>query len=205
MNEIKINEIQMNILKKIEIKAANHAANALSKMIGHKININLINIKLIKLEEVPYVPENNEEQVVGIYFKLLEEIKGLSLIMFPKKSALSFIDIFSDKKFESIGIMESEFKKSILMEIGNITLGAFLTIISAKTGIIIIGSIPYIAEDTMGSLFNSSIAEIGLLSESTLMTEMEFIDGSKTLKGWLYLFSDFKSLGKIINTLGKIK
>lgn len=201
MNKKEIDVIQKNKLEIIGKKAAKHAVNALSKMVKQYVEFSSISADIIKIEEASEIIKDKEKNVVGIYFNLLEEIQGISLILFPMKSSFTLIDLFSHKKLGSTNKIKSDYDKSILMETGNIVLGAFLTIFSAMTDVLMIGSIPHLAEDTAGSIFNSVVAEMGIKSDFLLTLEVVFRTRTELIKGQIFVFVDIKSSKKIIEAL----
>lgn len=197
----KFTEMQIDALREIGSIGAGHAATALSKMINRKVTIKVPNVNIVKIEEAPSIISGAEENVVGIYFKLTKDIPGSSLVVFPFKSALLLADIITGKKPGSTKkVGDSE--KSALMETGNIIAGAYLTALGSMTNLVVMQSVPYIAQDTAGSMFNSVLAEVGLSSDIALMIEIEFIEASKKLQGWFYMLPDVKSTPKILDALG---
>lgn len=197
----KFTEMQIDALREIGSIGAGHAATALSKMINRKVTIKVPNVNIVKIEEAPSIISGAEENVVGVYFKLTKDIPGSSLVVFPFKSALLLADIITGKPPGSTKkVGDSE--KSALMETGNIIAGSYLTALGSMTNLVVMQSVPYIAQDTAGTIFNSVLAEVGLASDIALMIEIEFIEASKKLQGWFYMLPDVKSTPKILDALG---
>jgi len=202
MNEKKFSDMQVDVLREIGTIGAGHAATALSKMTGQKIVIKVPDVNIMNLEDAPNVLKIPEENVAGIYFKLKGEILGSSLVIFPVKNACFLVDIITGKTPGSTDNVANDFEKSVLMEMGNIIAGAYLTALGSMTGLVGLQSVPYIALDTAGSIFNSMLTETGLTSDIVLMIEIEFIEASKKLKGWFYVIPDVRSSTKILDALG---
>jgi len=197
-----LTEFQIDALREIGTIGAGHAATALSKIIGRKVVINVPRVNIVKIEQAPDFVTETERRVTGVYFKLTGDIPGSALVLYSMRSACMLIDIVSGKTEGSTKSITTELEESTLMEVGNVVIGSYITALGTMTGLVVLQSIPYIAKDTLGAIFNSVLAEVGLTSDIALMIEIEFIEASKKVKGYIYMLPDIESSGKILDALG---
>jgi len=127
---MELNNEQVDALKEIGNIGAGNAATALGQLLEKKISINVPNVRLLSFDKFPKLQflENPGEFSIAVSHRILGELKGGLLILFPQKSALSMIDILSHRKIGSTEIF-SMLDESALSESSNIICCSYLNAI----------------------------------------------------------------------------
>jgi chemotaxis protein CheC len=96
----------------------------------------------------------------------------------------------------------NEISLSALKEVGNILTGAYLSALSALTGLHIKPDIPALAIDMAGAIISVPAIEVGKNSDSVLYIKTEFVQGTDSVIGDFFLVPDAESYFRLLNTLG---
>ncbi|MDR2570795.1 MAG: chemotaxis protein CheC [Oscillospiraceae bacterium] len=197
----KINEIHIDVLREIANIGSGNAASSLSRMIGHKVNINIPEISIKGFNEATEILGGPETIMVGTLLFLTEGINGMMMFLLPIDvvcdlvNMLMFTDIKSHEEIDEMGY-------SVIQECSNIMSASFVTAIAEMTDMVIDISPPEATLDMLGSIMSVpsiSFADIG--DSILLMTNELEIDGKKTSANVL-LLPDMPSLGKLMSSLG---
>ncbi|MCB4791133.1 MAG: chemotaxis protein CheC [Elusimicrobia bacterium] len=193
----KFNKLQMDILREIINTGTGHAATALSALIDKKIIMVVPEVKLVRLEKVPEYLGGAQLPVVGLLFKMSNDISGSILLFFTQEnsdllSKLLTADLYSDK----------DLNKSAIMELGNIAVNSYLNAIAEMMDFKILISVPYYAKDLLGAVIDFLLIEIAEVSEYALLMETFLESPDVKLKGNLIIFPDNKSLDKMFDKVG---
>jgi len=94
---------QLDALKEIGNIGAGNAATALSQLLGKRVCVNVPQAKLLPLEKLSEIEilERPEELTIAVSLRILGKLKGGMLVLFPQKSALTMIDILTQRKIGS--------------------------------------------------------------------------------------------------------
>lgn len=101
---------QLDILKEIGSIGAGNAATALGQLLNRKISIDITQVNLLPLDrfsEIDFL-EKSEELNISVSLRILGELEGGMLILFPWRSALLMIDILLQKEIGSTGVFSRE-------------------------------------------------------------------------------------------------
>ena len=84
----KLKALQLDALREVANIGAGHAATALSQMTGQTIMISVPQINIAPLEDIPNQVGSEEEPVAAVLMKILGDLTGLALLVFPQPTAL---------------------------------------------------------------------------------------------------------------------
>ncbi|ATD54609.1 chemotaxis protein CheC [Clostridium chauvoei] len=196
MNYKELTSIQLDALREVSNIGAGNSATALSVLLGSKIDMSVPNINIIGFEELFNQYEENE--VVAVLVKVLDDIEGSLLYVFETDSALNIISrLCRDKK------SLDEMGASVIAEVGNIIASSFMNAISNFINIKATVSVPAIANDMLSAILVSTFVDAGQYNEYILDIETLFSgDDSSNIKGNLYYVPAPGSLEKILESLG---
>ena len=79
----KLKALQLDALREVANIGAGHAATALSQMTGQTIMISVPQINIAPLEDIPNQVGSDEEPVAAVLMKILGDLTGLALLVFP--------------------------------------------------------------------------------------------------------------------------
>src|SRR5579863_3068918 len=106
---------QLDALREVANIGAGHAATALSQMTGQTIMISVPQINIAALEDIPNQVGADEEPVAAVLMKILGDLTGLALLIFPQATALRVAGLMMKKEgVETLG----EIEQSALREAG---------------------------------------------------------------------------------------
>ena len=155
----KYNAIQLDALLEVGNIGAGNAATALSQLINKKINMTVPAVKIVRCNEI-FDTEESEERVMGVIVRVLGDTPGNILFVFDDETANNMIELLTGKKEDKF----SELGYSVLCEIGNIISGSYMNAIAKFTNLLILPSVPAVADDMLGAILSTT-----LLSQNSLM------------------------------------
>jgi len=184
-------------LKEVINIGAGNASTALSQMVDKKVMIKVPRAYVDKIEKIPELLGNTEEVMTVVLLKILGEIPGIMLLMFPPQSALELAGLLTQHHKKDIKVLD-EMDRSALREVGNILSGASMTALSKFLDMNILQSVPEAATDMLGSVVDSILVDIGKTSETVLVFKVNFQVEGDSIQGNLFFLFDPKSTSKIL-------
>lgn len=189
--------IQLDALKEVSNIGAGNAATSLSLILGHKVDMNVPSVNMVKLNDIYEVA--GEKEVYGIILRVLGDIQGNILIIFEKELAEKIIEGLSGMREEKI----SEIGISVLSEIGNIMSAGYMNSISEFTGLSISQSVPAVAYDMLSAIIGTVFLESYQYDEYILDIETRFKDSSERDFGINFYYIPVPgSLEKMLKKIG---
>jgi len=192
--------LQLDALREVANIGAGHAATALSQMTGHRIMISVPQVQISRLENVPNQIAEAEEPVAAVLMKMLGDLTGLTLLVFPQRTALKVASLMMKRPVgEELGMLE----RSAIKEAGNILSAAYLNALSEFMGMILLPSPPSMAIDMSDAVLSSTYLEIASGSDYVFCVESEFnfTDLGERLRGFFLLMPDVGSLNAILRAI----
>jgi len=192
-----LSELQLDVLQEIGNVGAGNSATALSRLIQHRIEMNVPHVALVKIEDVPEFVGGPELVVVGIFLRVYGKAPSNILFLIPQESAFALADTLPGR-----GRGQTPHKESALMEIGNILAGSYLNAFYTFTGMSMLPSVPALAVDMAGAILNVVLVQLGEMGDHALLIETNFQAEDRTISGHFFLVPDPGSLGSIMNAVG---
>lgn len=201
MDDIRrLKALQLDALREVANIGAGHAATALSQMTGHTIMISVPQINIAQLEDIPNQVGVEEEPVAAVLMRMLGDLTGLALLVFPQPTALRVAGLMMQRaNVTALG----EIERSALREAGNILSAAYLNALSEFMGMIIMPSPPTLAIDMSDAVMSSTFLEVAQGAEYVFCVETEFNlkELNESLRGFFLLLPDPGSLTAILNAI----
>jgi len=192
--------LQLDALREVANIGAGHAATALSQMTGHRIMISVPLVQIAQLEDIPNQVSDGEEPVAAVLMKMLGDLTGLTLLVFPRATALKVAALMMKRPVgNTLGMLE----QSAIKEAGNILSAAYLNALSEFMGMILLPSPPSMAIDMSDAVLSSTYLEIASGSDYVFCVESEFnlTDLGERLRGFFLLMPDVGSLNAILRAI----
>ena len=184
---------QLDAMREIANIGAGHAATALSKMTDRVIMIDVPEVSIIRLEDVGSVTGEPDDVVAAVMMKVLGDVTGRTVQIFPGPSAVKLVALVSGIEPEFPGGF-TEAHEATLKEIGNIIVGAYLNALSEFMGLLLIMSVPAIAIDMAGAVMTTSYLNFGEEQDHVLCVNTGMIIGDEHIRGHFLLIPDAASL-----------
>jgi chemotaxis protein CheC len=181
-------------MREIANIGAGHAATALSQMTNRVIMIDVPEVSIIRLEDVGTVTGEADDVVAAVMMKVLGDVTGRTVQIFPSASAVKLITIMTGEDEPEFPGGFTEEHQATLKEIGNIIVGAYLNALSDFMGLLLIMSVPAIAIDMAGAIMTTSYLNFGEDQDHVLCVNTGMIMGEERIRGHFLLIPDGASL-----------
>jgi chemotaxis protein CheC len=200
--ELFFNEEKLKKLKILFAEGMNRAGNALKEIVKRKISVNLSQINVLPLEEIPNLVEEQKTVVNGVYIHFSGILTGSVLLYFPQSSALILSDLLLERELgDTREIYELE--QSALKEIGNILTNIYIDVIAEIVGIKIIPSVPYFTRDMLGAIVDSILVDYAQTGMYVLFMDTNFDLPGTIVKGHFLFFTSGETLEIILRKLSE--
>ncbi|MBU0982018.1 chemotaxis protein CheC, partial [Patescibacteria group bacterium] len=144
---------QEDALKEVVNIGAGNASTALSQLVNKDVDVFVPKIFFDTISKVAdYLGESEKVQTV-ILLKMLGDITGSVLLIFPPESAVKLTGLLTNNPKEKLQELD-EIDKSALCEVGNILTGTCFSALSKFLDMSILQSVPGTASDMLGSVIN---------------------------------------------------
>jgi len=203
MDEVRdLKELQLDALKEVANIGAGHAATALSQLTNRRIMINVPEIEITRLEDVPQTFGDPEAVVAAVLMHVLGDLTGRTLLLLPEGNARLLCDLLIRRPAgttQSIGQLE----ESSLKEAGNILAGAYLNALSDFMGMMLLPSVPSLVVDLSGAVLTTAFLNFGQDRDFVFCVETNFLftEAGKNLTGHFLLLPDLASLRAIFEAI----
>ncbi|MFH1950159.1 MAG: chemotaxis protein CheC [Pseudomonadota bacterium] len=194
----KLTESELDALKEIGSIGAGHAATALSQLADKKIMITVPEIGVRSLTEIPGLFGAPEDLVAAIYMKLMGDVVGRSMLLFPRDSALDLANMLMKGISEPTTFL-SEMDYSALKEAGNILTGSFVNALAEFLEMTIMPTVPQLAYDMVGPILATMAAEFGEETDYLFCLQTEFSESTTEICGQFLVIFDNRSLTVVLN------
>ena len=196
----KLSDKQLDALREVANIGAGHAATALSQMTGQRIMISVPRVNIAPLEDVPNQITGPEEPVAAVLMRMMGDLTGMTLLVFPQTAALQVAGLMMRRKATEMGVIE----QSAIKEAGNILGSAYMNALAEFMGMILMPSPPSLAIDLSDAILSSTFVEVSEAGDSYVFcVESEFIlqeDNSK-VRGLFLLLPDGPSLQAVLRAI----
>lgn len=197
MGFINFNPLQLDALKEVGNIGAGNAATALSQLINKKVDMTVPAVNIVPFESI-FSKIGGEEEVIGVIVRVLGDTPGNILFIFEKDIAFNLIETLTGAHESDL----TEMGNSVLCEIGNIISSSFMNSIARFTNLLMMPSVPAVANDMLGAILSTTFIEAGQYDDSVLDIETMFLDCGSKISGNFYYIPMPGSLEKILNALG---
>ncbi|MCI9020597.1 MAG: chemotaxis protein CheC [Eubacterium sp.] len=195
-----INSMYFDVLKEIGNIGAGNATTAIATLLNVKLNMEVPNVKLMPVQDLNTAIGSEEEEIVGIYLGVQNDIDGSLMFLLKMDAAHHLVNLLLGR---SVDYKEpfDEMDLSAMKEIGNIIAGSYLSALSAMTSLTISPTVPYISVDMAGAILSIPAIQFGQFGDNALLIETSF-GGETMLQGYFILLPELDSYDKILASLG---
>ncbi|MBO5514569.1 MAG: chemotaxis protein CheC [Schwartzia sp.] len=198
---LELSPVQLDALREIGNVGAGNSATALSQIINHRIDMNVPQVSIVPITDVPDLVGGPDVMVAGVFLRVYGAAPSNILFLLPQESAFYLVDMILGKphgETKTLDFMD----ESALMEIGNILAGAYLNALFNLTKLSLLPSIPALAMDMAGAILSVVLIQLGQMGDHALVIETEFQADEDGIKGHFFLVPDPGSLDTILTAVG---
>ena len=197
-----LKELQLDALKEVANIGAGHAATALSQLTSRTIMINVPEVNIRPLEEVPELLGSADDVIAAVLMHMMGDLTGRTLVLFPEASAKNLCDIlFRRVPGTTAGFTPME--ESGLKEAGNILASAYMNALSDFMGMMLVPSVPSLVIDLSAAILTTAYLNFGHDRDYVFCVETAFrVEGAtEPLRGHFLLLPDMPSLRAIFDAI----
>ena len=192
--------MHLDVLREIGNIGAGNATTAIATMLGIKLSMEVPNVKLMGVQDLNTAIGSEEEEIVGIYLGVQNDISGSLMFLLKMDDAHNLVNHLLGRD-DAYKAPFDEMDLSAMKEIGNIIAGAYLSALSAMTNLNITPTVPYIAVDMAGAILSIPAIQFGQMGDNALLIETSF-GGETVFEGYFILLPELDSYDKILTSLG---
>ena len=198
---MELSPVQLDALREIGNVGAGNSATALSQIINHRIDMNVPQVSIVPITDVPDLVGGPDVMVAGVFLRVYGAAPSTILFLLPQESAFYLVDMILGKPHGDTKTLDF-MDESALMEIGNILAGAYLNALFNLTKLSLLPSIPALALDMAGAILSVVLIQLGQMGDHALVIETEFQADEDGIKGHFFLVPDPGSLDTILTAVG---
>ena len=195
-----INSMYFDVLREIGNIGAGNATTAVATLLNIKLNMEVPNVRLMAVQELNTAIGSEEEEIVGIYLGVQNDIRGSLMFLLKKDAAYYLVNHLLGRNLDYREPFD-EMDLSAMKEIGNIIASSYLSALAAMTNLKIQPTVPYISVDMAGAILSIPAIQFGQYGDNALLIETSF-GGETTLEGYFILLPELDSYDKILESLG---
>lgn len=193
-----MNDAKLDFLKELANIGTGHATTALSQMLsGRLFQLVVPDAQMLPFAEAAEYVGGAEQVVVGIFVVVSGDVKGHMAFLLPLDSALVLLRLLIGDDSGEL----NELARSALQEIGNIMITSYLNALSKMTNLLMAPSVPGVAIDMAGAVWQSVLAGAQVTNEVTVIRTEFFADG-ESIEGNIIFLPDDDDFKKIARLLG---
>jgi chemotaxis protein CheC len=177
---------KLSILREVGNIAAGHGAMALSEILGKRISLSVPSTDVIACQRLPDSVKL-QKTGIGVYCKILVGLEGEVAFVLDQENIIKLIDMSYKFKNEDKrpGVM-TEMGLSLIKEIGNVLIAAYLNALSLVLKRVIIPPIPTLISGPISEVLNIVISPYSG-EEYSYLIETMFEDETGKIKGSFYM------------------
>ena len=188
MNKVEVlSEEQVDFLGEMMNIGAGNAATALTQMIQRQVNMTIPKVYVLPVQEAPSILDDPSLPVLCVRMGMVGDVIGDLFFIVPDEQKENLTNLVErampwdsrwrdENPHPALSIPQSnDMDLSVLMEVGNITAGVYLTAIHDFCGLNIYQTVPTLAVDMIQSLLDESFAHLSSRVQAIIAIENEFI------------------------------
>ena len=198
-----LGDLQLDALREVANIGAGHAATALSQLTERRVDVDVPQIRIVRLEEVAGLTGQEDEVVAAVLMLVLGDITGRTVHIFPAATASRLAGILLNRENVPFPDGFGELEESALKEAGNILAGAYLNALSDFLGMLLLTSVPGLEIDFAAAVLTSSYLNFGETNDYVFSIDTVFRldEQDEPLRGHLLLLPDAASLRAILQAI----
>ena len=196
-----ITDEEIDMLREAGNIASGNAMTSLSKLIDSTLDMNVVQVRIESIQELPEVLGGAEEVIAGMLINVFGDLNAMLLLAFETESAIGLVNRILGRQLKEFDEFD-EIDHSALCETGNILAGSYLSALNTLTGLKLNVSTPQIAIDMAGAILSYPAIEFVCNDNKMLFIETVSKDVTGLLNGTYILILDNAAYSSVIKSLG---
>jgi chemotaxis protein CheC len=194
--------IQRDALREAANIGAGHAATALSQITGRRIMVQVPEVQVVPLEEAGTMLGDPGDVVGAVILRVMGDITARTLQVFPASTAARLAALGGATPAPPFPTDFGPFERSVLNEIGNILVGAYVSALGQLLGLTLTISEPALEIDMAAAVLTTSYLNFGSEDDHVFCVGTNLVlEGGEDLRAHFLLQPDAPSLQTILRAL----
>jgi chemotaxis protein CheC len=179
------NEEEMDFVKEMMNIGAGNAVTALHQLLGSPVDLVIPKVHVLPTLKVTSLLHNPATIMVCVRTEMLGDITGVMFFTVPQQFTIKLVSQAENllpKVSNSVRMKLTNDDYSVIVEIGNILCGVYLTAIHDFCGLNVYHTVPGLAVDMFQSLIDESFVVLSSQMKLAIMVENEFIIKNEKIK-----------------------
>lgn len=199
-----ITPMHLDVFSEVGNIGAGNAATALSEMLHYLVKVSVPSVRVVELDEVATAVGSENEDVATILINLDQDLIGTMLTVFHGPFANELVKSFIGMDMPDIAMFkDNEMGRSVLCEVGNITVATYVNALSRLSQLVInilppqitVATLDKVIEEHKKSEFRDFDHKVVVIDESFIIKDEEY-------KSSMILLLEIDSLNSLIDSLG---
>ena len=201
-------EEQMDFIREMMNIGAGNAVTALQQMLQCPVDLIIPKVHVLPVTQASSILDNPASVVACVRMGMVGDIGGAMFFIVPEESRKKLVSI-AEKAL--LGIRKLPWQKSeevelsVVVEIGNILSGVYLTAIHDFCGLNVYHTVPVLAVDMIQPLLDEALIKTNLQMQTALLVENEFVIEEHHIRALLLIIPSSESVKPMIDALGQAK
>lgn len=192
-------ETELKTLTKVCSLGMEHAAVALSQLMGKGVHIRVPRLQVLDAPGMTNLMESRE--VTALQLQILGNVRGSILILLLEENANRILELLLGE-VPKAGAPLSEMERATLMEVGNILASACLNALGNSLKMTLLPSVPALTSGDCREILKRAM-EPGSDGEKVVMIDTVFDVSDSRCGGSIFLMPAPTSLGAMLASLGQ--
>lgn len=201
INYTNLDSNHIDVLKEIGNIGSGHAATALATMLDTFVDIDVPQVCLMKLSDLPEALGDYQSLALGISVKLEGDIGGVMYHVIRTEFATKLINRFYPKEITGLDILD-DMDMSVLREMSNITCAAYANSLASLTGMFINIAPPEAALRANSAIMDAPTQTLSAYGDTALFIDQIMKIDNAEINSHMLLILDIESLNKFFRVLG---
>jgi chemotaxis protein CheC len=197
---MEISQLQLDALREIGNIGSGNAATSLSTLLQRRIDMSVPEVWVVPYENIEAIIGQLDSPQAVIYVKVEGDAEGKAVFFFPLESAEIVVQALLGTD-QPLDLFMDEMVQSALKEVGNIMVSSFLIALTSFSGIPLQPSVPALAVDMAGAIFDAIMLEDGTLDDNVLFIDTQ-MTGLPQIEGQFIFLPNEGSMKKLLGALG---
>ena len=199
-----ITPMHLDVLSEVGNIGAGNAATALSDMLHYMVKVSVPSVRVVDLDDVAKEIGDPSEEIAAILINLDQDLIGTMLSIFHGPFANELVKSFIGADMPDIGqFRDSEMGRSVLCEVGNITVATYVNALSQLSHMVINILPPQMFVDTLDTVIKEhKQREFKDFGRKVVVIDESFIIKDEEYKSSMILLLEIDSLNALIDSLG---
>jgi len=203
-----MSEEQLDFIREMMNIGAGNAVTALQQLLQCPVDLIIPKVHVLPTVKLSSVLDNPASLVACVRMGMVGDIGGAMFFIVPEESRKKLVSIAEEallglnklpwQKSEEVGL-------SVVVEIGNILSGVYLTAIHDFCGLNIYHTVPVLAIDMIQPLLDEALIKTSIQIQTAVLIENELVIEEHHIRTLLLIVPSAESVKPMIDALGQAK